>query len=114
MFFAIQAEYRVYVLNGSVETISHFAGDPFQLPEKDLIREAVEIYNRQPDCPKSYSLDIMITPNGTAITEVHNFMCLGLYNVNWDENLLYAYRDGWEYVLNLNTAQTAFSSFETD
>ena len=100
------AEYRVYVLDGKVDTISHFAGDPFKLPDVDLIKEAVEIYGRQPDCPGSYSLDVMVTPRGTAITEIHNFMCLGLYNVNWDEDLLYAYRDGWEYVLNHNTEQT--------
>jgi hypothetical protein len=107
----VMAEYRVYVLGGKVETISHFAGNPFKLPDVELIRDAVEIYNQQPDCPKSYSLDVMITPQGTAITEIHNFMCLGLYNVNWDENLLYAYRDGWNYVLNYNTEQTEFSNF---
>lgn len=109
----VLSEYRVYVFDGKVETISHFAGDPFRLPDVDLIRDAVEIYNKQPDRPKSYSIDVMITPKGTAITEVHNFMCLGLYNVNWDENLLYAYRDGWDYVLNYNTAQTEFSNFES-
>ncbi len=44
----------------------------------------------------------------------YKLCCLGLYNVNRDGNLLYAYRDGWEYVLNHNTAQTVFSNFETD
>lgn len=107
----VLAEYRVYVLGGQVDTISHFAGDPYRLPDIELIKEAVESYNKQPDSPKSYSIDIMITPRGTAITEVHNFMCLGLYNVNWDERLLYAYKDGWEYVLNHNTSQTEFTNF---
>ena len=108
----VLAEYRVYVLSGKVETISHFAGNPFKLPDVDMIKEAVEIYNQEPDCPKSYSVDIMVTPEGSAISEIHNFMCLGLYNVNWDEKLLYAYRDGWNYVINHNTPQTEFSNFE--
>lgn len=107
----VLAEYRVYVLDGNVETISHFAGNPYKLPDIELIKEAVEIYGKELDCPGSYSLDIMITPRGTAITEIHNFMCLGLYNVIWNEDLLYAYRDGWEYVLKYNTKQTEFSNF---
>ena len=108
----IIAEYRVYVFAGQLETVSHFAGNAYMLPDYKLLREAIEIYNNQPDCPKSYSIDLMITPKGTAITEVHNFMCLGLYNVNWDERLLYAYRDGWNYVLNHNTLQTEFSNYD--
>ncbi len=108
----VLAEYRAYIIDGKVETISHFAGNPFELPDVDLIRDAVEIYNKQEDCPKSYSVDVMVTPDGTAITEIHNFMCLGLYNVNWDERLLYAYRDGWDYVLKHNTRQTEYSNFK--
>ena len=65
---SVLAEYRVYVLNRKVETISHFSGDPFRLPDVDLIKEAVDLYNQQLDCPGSYSLDVMITPKGTAIT----------------------------------------------
>lgn len=108
----VLSEYRIYVMDGIVETISHFAGDPYKLPDVDLIKEAVEIYGKEEDCPGSYSLDVMVTPKGTAITEVHNFMCLGLYNVIWNENLLYAYRDGWEYVLKHNTEQTEFSNYQ--
>ena len=71
----VLSEYRVYVLGGKVETISHFAGDPYQLPDIELIKEAVSIYNKQENAPRSYSVDLMVTPRGTAITEVHNFMC---------------------------------------
>ena len=48
----------------------------------------------------------MVTPRGTAIIEVHNFMCLGLYSTNWEEKLLYVYKDSWDYVLNHNAEQT--------
>ncbi|MBR6382537.1 MAG: ATP-grasp domain-containing protein [Lachnospiraceae bacterium] len=108
----VLAEYRAYILEGQLETVSHFSGDAYLLPDMELLKDAIRTYNKQPDCPKSYSIDLMITPEGTAITEVHNFMCLGLYNVNWDEKLLFAFRDGWNYVLNYNTPQTEYSNFE--
>ncbi len=108
----VLAEFRAYILEGQLETVSHFAGDAYLLPDMELLKEAIRIYNEQTDCPKSYSIDLMITPEGTAITEVHNFMCLGLYNVNWDEKLLFAFKDGWNYVLNHNTPQTEYSNFE--
>lgn len=108
----VLAEYRAYILDRKLETISHFAGDPYQVLDIELVNEAISIYNKQKDCPGSYSIDLMITPRGTAITEIHNFMCLGLYNVNWDESLLYAFRDGWKYVLEHNTPQTEFSNFK--
>lgn len=108
----VLSEYRVYVLSNEIFNISNFKGDPLLFPDIELIKEAVEIYSKQPDCPNSYSLDIMITPKGSAITEVHNFMSLGLYYTNWDEKLLYAYRDGWNYVLNHNTNQTEYKSFD--
>ncbi|MBQ1328514.1 MAG: ATP-grasp domain-containing protein [Eubacterium sp.] len=107
----VLAEYRVYVLGGQVEAITQFAGNSFLFPDVELIKEAVATFNSQPDSPRSYSLDVMITPDGTAITEIHNFMCLGLYNVNWNEKLLYAYKDGWDYVLNKNVPQTEYSNF---
>jgi hypothetical protein len=55
----------------------------------------------------------MVTPRGTAITEVHNFVSLGIYTVDWDDSLLYALRDGMDYIVRYNTPQTEFSNFDT-
>lgn len=109
----IQAEYRVYVLQGSINTMTVYAGNPLIFPDAGLIRKAVSLYAAQPDSPRSFSLDVMVTPRGTAITEVHNFMCLGIYTVDWDDSLLYAWRDGLNYIINHNTPQTEFSNFAT-
>lgn len=105
------SEYRVYVFNGEVNSMSFFAGDPFTYPDAELIKEAIKLYSAQPDSPRSYSLDVMVTDRGTAITEVHNFTSLGLYSVDWDDDLLYAYRDGIDYIINHNVEQTEFSNF---
>lgn len=108
----VLTEYRIYVLNREINSNSFFAGNPLLFPDGDLIRKAVDTYLREEDCPRSFSLDVMITPRGTAISEVHNFTSLGLYTVDWDDNLLYAYRDGLDYVLKHNTEPTEFSNFK--
>jgi len=107
----ILAEYRVYVLNRQVNSMCIFAGNPLLFPDADLIRKAVRLINAQPDSPRSYSLDLMITPRGTAITEVHAFLGIGLYMVDWDEDLLFAFKQGMDYILNYNVEQTEFSNF---
>ena len=97
--FNIQAEYRVYVLGGSIEHISLYDGDALIQPDIKLIQKAVNLINFNEQYLKSYSLDIMVGKTGTAIIEVHNFTSLGLYSTIWGTNLLYAYRDGINYLL---------------
>ena len=109
----ILSEYRVYVLQGDIRAVTAFDGNPLVFPDTDLIRRAVDAYSAQPDSPRSFSLDIMVTPRGTAITEVHNFASLGLYTTLWDDSLLYALKDGIDYIINHNTPQTEFSNFDT-
>ena len=105
------SEYRVYVLQKKIECMCAFAGDPLVYPDAELIKKAVRMINSQPDSPKSYSLDLMVTPRGTAVTEVHNFLSVGLYTVDWDEDLLNAYRDGMNYVTQYNVEQTEFLGY---
>ena len=103
--FDIQAEYRVYVLGGSIEHISLYDGDALVQPDVKLIQKAVNLINFNEKYLKSYSLDVMVGKKGTAIVEVHNFTSLGLYSTIWGTDLLYAYRDGIEYLLNDNTVK---------
>lgn len=103
--FDIQAEYRVYVLGGSIEHISLYDGDALVQPDVKLIQKAVNLINFNEKYLKSYSLDVMVGKKGTAIIEVHNFTSLGLYSTIWGTDLLYAYRDGIEYLLNDNSVK---------
>lgn len=107
----ILAEYRVYILNRQINSMCIFAGNPLLFPDAELVKKAVRLINAQPDSPRSYSLDLMITPRGTAVTEVHTFLGIGLYTVDWDEDLLYAFKHGMDYILNYNVEQTEFSNF---
>ena len=100
--FNIQSEYRVYVIGGKIEAISNYNGDVTVLPDINLIKKAVGIINKNEEWLKSYTIDVMVGPKGTAIIEVHNFASVGLYNTLWGDNLLYAYKHGIEYLVNDN------------
>lgn len=108
----ILSEYRVYIIDGNIEAISHYNGDATLFPDVNLIKEANLLYSRQSDYPKSYSMDVMVTPQGTAIIEIHNFHSLGLYTTLFGDNLAYAYRDGIDYIIKHNTPQSIYSNFE--
>lgn len=100
--FNIKSEYRVYVINGEIENIGHYNGDCTLLPDIDLIKKAVGLINLNEKWLKSYTLDIMVGPQGTAIIEIHNFASVGLYSNQWGSNLLYAYKQGIDYLINDN------------
>lgn len=107
----ILSEYRVYIIGGEIQAIEHYNGNPTILPDVDLIKKANLLYSSQKDYPKSYSLDVMVTPRGTSIIEIHNFTSLGLYSTVWGSNLLYAYRDGIDYLIKHNTKQIESNNF---
>lgn len=100
--FGIKSEYRVYVIDGRIEAISNYNGDCTILPDIDLIKKAVALINVNEKWLKSYTIDVMVGPRGTAIIEIHNFASVGLYNTLWGTNLIYAYRDGIDYLINDN------------
>ena len=100
--YQILSEYRVYVIDGEIENISNYNGDCTILPDINLINKAVNLINYNEKWLKSYTLDIMVGPKGTAIIEVHNFASVGLYHNLWGNSLLYAYRQGIDYLLNDN------------
>lgn len=100
--FDIQSEYRVYVLNHKIENICNYNGDCTIFPDINLIKKAIALIEYHEKWLKSYTIDIMVGPEGTAIIEIHNFQSVGLYSTLWGQGLLYAYRDGIDYIINDN------------
>lgn len=98
----IYSEYRVYVMDDKIEAISNYNGDPCLLPDIKLLQKMVNIYSMQNERPRAYTMDLAINETGTFLLEVHPWISVGLYNSLWSRNLLYAYRDGIDYVLNFN------------
>lgn len=106
----ILSEYRVYVQDNNIEAIANYNGDPCLLPDVKLLQKMVNIYSMQQDCPKAYTMDVAINEKGTLLLEIHPWIAVGLYNSLWNRNLLYAYRDGIQYVLDFNTKIKEWSS----
>ncbi|WP_440137021.1 ATP-grasp domain-containing protein [Hymenobacter mellowenesis] len=51
-----QSEYRVFVSRRKgIETMRHYLGDPFLLPDKEIVEWMMESYTTSPVC---YSLDV--------------------------------------------------------
>lgn len=97
--FDIQSEYRVYVINNNIEAISNYNGDCTIFPDINLVKQMTQLIEYNDGWLKSYTLDIMVGKEGTAIIEVHNFTSVGLYNTLWGNNLLSAYKQGLEYLI---------------
>lgn len=100
----ILAEYRAYFLGGKLENICNYNGDLSVFPDVNLVLEANAVYSLQDDYPESYTMDLMITKEGTSIIEIHPFTSVGLYSTLWKEcALTNAYRDGINYYIKHNT-----------
>ena len=100
--FPVKAEYRVYVIQGKIENMVCYNGDCMILPDISLIKKAVALINLNEKWLRSYTIDIMVGNPGTAIIEVHNFTSVGLYATLWGNNLVQAYIDGIDYLVNDN------------
>lgn len=111
----VRSEYRVYVIDDNIEAIEQYDGMPLDvcdvryIIDRGLLIKAKSLYELQKDHPKSYTIDLMVGDFGTAICEIHPFISVGLYTTLWGFNLLKAYRDGIDYVIQHNTQLEKFS-----
>jgi hypothetical protein len=97
----IISEYRVIVLNGIIQAVRHYDGNPLSFPDVNLIYEMVTILSSQNDIPKAFTMDIATSNVGTILIEVHPFVSVGTYGY-YDENLIHLYRFGYEYYRDIN------------
>ena len=99
----ILSEYRIFVLDNEIYSINNYGGDVCLFSDIPLIKKAIMLWSFQPNCPKSYSLDVAITPRGTMILECHILFSTGIYSTVNGTKLLYGYRDAKDYLLKYNT-----------
>ena len=107
----ILSEYRIFVINNEIYSVSNYNGDVTIFPDMKLIKKAINLWSTQKDCPKSYSLDVAITPKGTIILECHILFSTGIYTTVHGTSFLWGYRDAKDYLINYNTKITEFSNF---
>lgn len=81
----IISEWRCFVYNGALIDIKNYAGDPFHIPQKEIIAGFIHYFS-QTHAPISYTLDVgiidtkgFLNPFATEVIEVHDFFSCGLY-----------------------------------
>lgn len=77
-------EWRVFVLDGRILHLSHYAGEPALFPDLSPIRAFIEECRRQPGCFCAYGADFgVIGQSGkTALIELNDAFALGSYGLN--------------------------------
>lgn len=120
----IYSEYRVLVHQDNVVGVQYYSGftsrdlenesssyrnnssksGVLDFPDSDIIKSIIDdikVYRLSGNkFPKSYTLDVAVTPRGTVLLEVHNFVSCGTYGY-CDNDLIYMYRDGIDYELGI-------------
>lgn len=96
----VEAEFRVYFINGEIVNICQYNGAYSMNLDIRLIEKANLIYSMTDSYPLSYTMDVMVSGNGTSIIEIHPFACIGLYSTLWGNDLLRAYRHGIDYYIH--------------
>ncbi len=73
------SEFRVYVSNSTVIGIKHYKGNPFIVPDWEVINKIGKTYI---DGPLTYLLDIGVTDKGeTKVVEINDATCPGNYGL---------------------------------
>ena len=93
-----KSEWRCFVYKGKLVALKHYDGNPFLVPDKEIIYHSI---NRIKDDIDAFTLDVGVieTPtckNKTAIVEVHNFTSCAFYGFE-DQIILRMLEAGWEY-----------------
>lgn len=100
----VLSEYRVYFVRRKIYAIEYYNGNPTYFPDCNNIAQANLRYSQCVDYPQSYTMDVMVTEEGTFITEIHPvlFSC-GLYTTILGTDFLDGYIDSFNYILHHNT-----------
>ena len=94
----IKSEYRVYVIDGKIYAIENYNGDPTLFPDINLIKQANMRWSLENDYPKSYTMDVAVTEQGTCLLECHVLFACGIYTNVLGDDFLQGYIDGIKYI----------------
>lgn len=105
----IYSEYRVLVFDDMIVGVQYYGGHSsvyagvLNFPDRNVIENIIDDIKKfklaEGIFPKSYTLDVAVTPRGTLLLEVHNFVSCGTYGF-CEKELIYMYRDGIDFLLN--------------
>jgi hypothetical protein len=77
------SEHRVFVVNGIIVGVRHYAGDAEVTIDRDVVDEAVQTFERSGEPPRGYGIDFGVLDDGcTALVEVNDGYGLGSYGLD--------------------------------
>ncbi|MBK8259598.1 MAG: ATP-grasp domain-containing protein [Polyangiaceae bacterium] len=77
-----ESEYRVYVIDGQVVAIDHYAGRADVPLSEQTLTEAVDTYCKSGSAPAAFGIDFGVLDTGeTALVEANDGFSLGAYQV---------------------------------
>jgi hypothetical protein len=100
------SEWRVFVHDGELLTIKHYAGDLWMLPNEHVVKSIIKAYcddiKYQIKESPTFCLDVGISPidNATKVIELHEFYSCGLYGFDYYDRLPYMYSKQWFHILS--------------
>ena len=94
-------EWRVFVFNGTILDIKNYKGDPWIIPNKEVVEKMVKEYYDNGGKARAFTLDVGVEPNdnSTKIIEFHEFYSCGLYGFDMYDKLPYMFSQQWTLVL---------------
>ncbi len=73
------AEFRMFVLQGEIVGVRHYAGNALRFPDPEVIGEIVSSFS---DAPASYAVDVGVVEEGrTLLVEVNDSYATGAYGL---------------------------------
>ncbi|WP_216909699.1 ATP-grasp domain-containing protein [Nocardia noduli] len=79
------AEFRVYVIDRRIVTVSRYSGDRSISPDMNVIESAIATYHDSGTAPIAYGIDFGVLNTGeTALVEVNDGYALGAYEIDAD------------------------------
>lgn len=92
----LESEWRVFVHQGEMVGLKHYAGDFRKFPDVPMIDAMINEYKSS---PLAYTLDVGIHSKGTCVIEVHPFVSCGLYGFQDPKRLPIMFQQGFTYML---------------
>jgi len=95
------SEYRVYVVDGNIQEIDHYAGNPDITLDVDCVQEAIQTLENSGESFAGYAIDFGVLATGeTALVEMNDGFSIGAYDIcaqKYTKMLMHRWRElmGW-------------------
>lgn len=77
----MDSEYRCVILNGDIIDVRRYTGDWSLVPDKSVVKNAIDAFERSGEAPACYTLDFAVNSSGTILVEANDGFAFGHYGM---------------------------------